>query len=202
MNRLRFVLAAALTVPGLAYAADAPPPSAPPVDIAENPFGSPIQFYDPTRFEVRGGGFASTWGPEKGSPDLNGELVAPKIFSLPGWQDILIPRLHVGGMGNLADKTSYAYAGALWTLNYDRYFTEAFFGGAVHDGPLRAANAGEPSLGCRVLYHVGANVGYRFDSHWSAMITFDHASNGEPTLSHCGANTGISVLGLRVGYGF
>jgi hypothetical protein len=40
------------------------------------------------------------------------------------------------------------------------------------------------------------------DQNWSAMITFDHASNGSPTLSNCRGNTGISVVGLRVGYAF
>jgi hypothetical protein len=72
-------------------------------------------------------------------------LVFPKIYTVPGWQDILIPRFHVGGMGNLGGRTSYGYAGALWTLNYDRYFTEVFFGGAVHDGPLLARDSDERS---------------------------------------------------------
>jgi lipid A 3-O-deacylase len=193
---LRLVLILGLSVPALAFAADPPsPPSAPLV-------GASSSFYDPTRFEIRGGGFVSSWGPEKGTPDINGELVFPKIYSIPGWQDVLIPRFHVGAMGNLDGRTSYAYAGALWTLNYDRYFTEVFFGGAVHNGPLIANGPDQPSLGCRVLYHTGANVGYRFDQNWSAMVTFDHASNGSPTLSNCRANTGISVIGLRVGYSF
>jgi hypothetical protein len=57
-----------------------------------------------------GGGLATIWGPEKGTADINGELVFPKIYSLPGWQDVLIPRFHVGGMGNVDGRTSYAYA--------------------------------------------------------------------------------------------
>jgi lipid A 3-O-deacylase len=196
MIRRICLLALAFGVPGFANAADIP---ATPAAPASAPV---VSFYNPSAFEVRGGALVSTWGPEEGSVDLNGELVFPKIFTVPGWQDILIPRFHVGGMGNLGGRTSYGYAGALWTLNYDRYFTEVFFGGAVHDGPLLARDSDEPSLGCRVLYHTGANIGYRFDQNWSAMITFDHASNGSPTLSNCRGNTGISVLGLRVGYSF
>jgi hypothetical protein len=190
------LLGCVLGLAGFARAADLPQSPAP--SLA----GDPGFTYDSSRFELRGGGLASTWGPEKGSVDINGELVFPKVYSLPGWQDILIPRFHVGGMGNIDGRTSYGYAGGLWTWNYDRFFTEFFLGAAVHNGPLRAANRNQPNLGCRELYHIGANVGYRFDQHWSAMITFDHASDGEPTLSHCGANTGISVLGLRLGYAF
>jgi lipid A 3-O-deacylase len=139
---LRFIVLFGLIVPALAFAADAPSLSPSPPASAPNPF------YDPTRFEIRGGGLATIWGPEKGTADINGELVFPKIYSLPGWQDVLIPRFHVGGMGNIDGRTSYAYAGALWTLNYDRYFTEVFLGGAIHNGPLIADGPGQPSLGC------------------------------------------------------
>jgi lipid A 3-O-deacylase len=196
MNWLRCASIVALSLPSLAVAADAPVAALAPT---VNP---PVPLYDPTRFEIRGGGFASSWGPEAGTPDINGELVFPKIYSVQGWQDFFIPRLHVGGMGNLDGRTSYGYAGALWTFNYDRYFAEASFGGAVHNGPLIANGPDQPSLGCRVLYHTSGDLGYRFDQHWSAMVTFDHASNGSPTLSNCRANTGISVIGLRVGYSF
>jgi lipid A 3-O-deacylase len=196
-SAMRFwaLIISAVGIPCFSWAADAPPRA--PVLAANSSFS-----YDPTHFEVRGGGFASTWGPEGGTPDINGELVFPKIYSVPGWQDVLIPRFHMGGMANLAGRTNYAYAGALWTLNYDRYFAEYFFGGVVHDGPLKAANEHEPNLGCRELYHIGGSLGYRFDQNWSAMVTFDHASDGEPTLSRCHSNTGISVVGLRIGYSF
>lgn len=199
MRRLMLILALGSSLSALAQAADAPPPPtpAPTYGNLANPF------YDPSRFELRGGGFASTWGPEKGSPDINGELVFPKVFSLPGWQDILIPRFHIGGMDNLTGRTSYVYAGALWTYNWNRFFAEYFFGGTVHNGPLRSDfDPDRPNLGCRFLYHIGANAGYRLDQNWSVMVTFDHASDGEPTLSSCHGNTGISVLGLRVGRSF
>jgi lipid A 3-O-deacylase len=179
-----------------AEAADVSPSPASSVNGGNN------TFYDPTRFEIRGGFLASTWGPEAGTSDINGEVVFPKIVSVSGWQDVLIPRLHAGAMGNLAGRTSYAYGGALWTVNFGRVFTEVFGGGAVHNGPLLSADPNEPSYGCRELYHVGANLGYRFDQNWSAMITFDHASNGRPTISNCPANTGLSLLGVRVGYSF
>jgi len=186
----------ALALSGVALAAE--PVAAP------NPTPSAVSAYsfDPARFEIRGGLLASTWRPEIGEIDVNGELVAPKFISVAGWQDALLPRLHAGAMGNLAGGTSYAYAGALWTVNYDRVFAEVALGGAAHNAALNGSDPKTPKLGCRALYHTGANLGYRFAPNWSAMITFDHVSNGKPTLSSCTANTGLSVLGLRIGYSF
>jgi lipid A 3-O-deacylase len=192
----RLVFALMASAPAFAYAADLKSPPLPSTSGGAN------LLYDPSRFEIRGGFLASSSGPEAGTPDINGELVFPKFVSVAGWQDILIPRLHVGGMGNLAGRTSYAYAGGLWTVNFGRVFTEVFGGGAIHNGPLLSSDPREASYGCRELYHVGANLGYRFDQNWSAMLTFDHISNGRPTLSNCPANTGLSLLGLRVGYSF
>jgi lipid A 3-O-deacylase len=194
-TRLSIALLSWICAAGSSVAADLPPTTAAaPAPAAEA--------YDPNRFEVRGGFLASTWKPRIGDPYANVEIVLPKLMSVPGWQDLLLPRLHAGAMGNLAGRTSYVYAGGLWTLNYDRYFAEALFGGAVHNGPLISAKPDEPSVGCRWAYHSGANLGYRFNAHWSAMLTFDHLSNGRPTLSSCPAKTGLSELGVRVGYSF
>jgi lipid A 3-O-deacylase len=190
-------LAWALGMFGFVHAADLASPPAPTITA------SPGYSFD--RFEMRGGVLSSVHTPEVGDVNLNDELVLPKFVRVSGWQDMLIPRLHVGGMGNVSGGTSYAYAGALWTVNFDRIFVEAFGGGAVHNGPLESPDPlprNQPSLGCRELYHVGANLGYRFDQNWSAMITFDHISNGRGVLSNCPENTGLSLVGLRVGYSF
>jgi len=190
------LLALGSSLPVIAYAADAPPPAA-----SSGPETS-ISFYNPAAFELRGGFLDTISGREGGTPDFDGELVFPKFASVPGWQDVLIPRLHVGGMDNLDGRTSYAYAGALWTVNFDRIFTEAFIGGAVHNGQLVSTDPNEASLGCRELYHVGGNLGYRFSQSWSAMVTLDHVSNGRGVLSNCPANSGLTLVGLRVGYAF
>ncbi len=187
----------ALGIVGSAYSADLPSAPAPtmPADAS----------YSFDQLEIRGGPLVSFHAPEVGDINLNGELVLPKFVNVPGWQDILIPRLHVGGMGNVSDGTSYAYAGAVWTVNFDHVFAEVFGGGAVHNGPLESPDPGrqnEPSLGCRELFHVGGNVGYRFDQNWSVMITLDHISNGKGVLSDCRANGGLSLVGLRVGHSF
>jgi hypothetical protein len=194
---LPLALALALSATSLAQAADLPPP-----DIPSTPAAS-VPLYDPTKFEIRGGFFASPFGTEQGSTDVSAALVFPKVVSLPGWQDLLIPRLRVGGVVNLDGRTSYAYADGLWTLNVDRAFAEVFFGGLVHDGPLQNhVDENATALGCRELYHLGGDLGYRFDQHWSIIATFEHGSNGQPILSNCPQNRGLNVAGVALGYAF
>lgn len=152
--------------------------------------------YDPSTYEVRGGVFATMLGPEIGSFDLNGAIVLPKFYTVPGIANAFIPRLDAGGMANVSGKTSYAYVDALWTVNFTKLlFGELAVGGAVHDGPLS-------ELGCRELVALGANFGYRIDAHWSAMLSFQHLSNGKGYLSDCTHNDGLNNIGLRFGYAF
>jgi lipid A 3-O-deacylase len=107
--------------------------------------------YHPERFELRGGLFAHpVASPEAGSVDANLELVAPQFFTIPGLPDYLTPRFHVGGIGNFAGRTSYVYAGALWTLALTRtWFAEGFFGGLIHNGNLDDSADDMNGLGCR-----------------------------------------------------
>ena len=120
---------------GVASATDLPPP--PPPSSNSSVIFSPSTLYHPERFELRGGFFAhAIASPEAGSVDANLELVAPKdlLIWLP---EYLTPRFHVGGIANFNGKTSYVYAGALWTFNITRsWFVEGFFGGLVHNGNL------------------------------------------------------------------
>jgi hypothetical protein len=160
------------------------------------------------RFEVRFGvGLHGVGSVESGTVSLNPEIVFPQIrFSDwptdPRWA-FIIPRLHVGGMANLSGRTSYGYMGALWTLNAERIFIEAFLGGAVHNGSLIGnAVANQAALGCRLLFHAGGSVGYRITQNWSVMFTFDHVSNGNAALDGCPRNQGLNEYLLRVGYSF
>ncbi|MGA2491435.1 MAG: acyloxyacyl hydrolase [Roseiarcus sp.] len=197
VSKFALPLALALSASTVAQAADLAPPNNPFTPAASAPL------YDPTKFEIRGGFFASPFGVEQGSTDVSAALVFPKVVSLPGWQDVLIPRLRIGGVVNLDGRTSYAYADGLWTLNVDRVFAEAFFGGLVHDGPLQNhIDENATALGCRELYHLGADLGYRFDQHWSVIATYEHGSDGEPILSNCPQNRGLNVAGVALGYSF
>jgi hypothetical protein len=160
------------------------------------------------RYEVRLGALAhGVWGVENGSVSLNGEFVAKKVWFYPvapEWR-WLIPRFHVGIMGNTGGKTSYAYAGGLWTYDVTRkLFAEIFLGGALHDGSLvgEPVDPGRSGLGCRVEYHLGGSIGYRITPQWSAMVTLDHVSNGKGVWSNCQRNQGLNEVGVRVGYSF
>ncbi|MBV8962664.1 MAG: acyloxyacyl hydrolase [Hyphomicrobiales bacterium] len=178
-----------------AGAADAPPYPA----TAPAPVGSFL-----SGWEIRAGGFASTWGPEKADPNLNAEIVTPKPFHLEGWADYLVPHLQAGGTANIGGGTSYIYAGPMWSVSYEKIFADFALGGAVHDGQIQGhyTNPHLNRLGCRALYHVSWDLGYQLTENWSVMATFDHISSGSGTLSNCGTNQGISILGARVGYRF
>jgi lipid A 3-O-deacylase len=170
--------------------------------LLPSPPGEAIPLYDPTRFEIRGGYLIAPFGAEGGTSNLTGSLVFPKFFRLTSWEDLLIPRFRLGGADNLSGGTSYAYADGLWTANFNKVFAEAFFGGLVHNGPLEDHDPRGDALGCRELYHMGADVGYRFDQHWSIIATFEHGSNGAPTLSRCSQNRGLNVSGVTLGFTF
>jgi len=186
---------------GIASATDlpAPPPPVPPPSDSSVIF-APTPLDHPERWELRGGLFAhAVASPEAGSADANLELVAPKFFVIPWLPEYLTPRFHVGGMGNFNGKTSYVYAGALWTFNITRsWFVEGFFGGLVHNGNLDDNASDMNGLGCRWAFHSGGSIGYRLNERWSVMGTFDHLSNG----TICAFNKGINDYGLRAAYSF
>jgi lipid A 3-O-deacylase len=195
--RLLSLLALGLftTLGGASFAADLS--SRPPPDFTQT--ASILAGY-----EFRAGVLGSTWGPEKGDPYLNAEVIFPKVPHVADWADALIPRLQLGGMGNLAGATSYVYAGPIWRANYDRIFADFSLGGAIHDGDTgRITDSHRNKIGgCRIIYHVGTDIGYQITREWSAMLTFDHISNGSGTLSSCGSNEGVTVVGVRLGYTF
>jgi lipid A 3-O-deacylase len=169
--------------------------AAPALEAAQGPL------FDPSRFEIRGGVLTETWGREAGATGINLELVSPRFIHtarIPQW---LIPRLQLGGLGDVTGRTSYGYAGALWTANWTRrLFIEAQLGATVHNGMLERT-PGRAGLGCRVLWHTGGNLGYRFTRRWSVMITYDHSSTNE-WITGCKPNDGLNPIGLRLGYSF
>jgi hypothetical protein len=77
----------------------------------------------PTReadsLEARLGVFAHSVGAtEAGGVDANVELLLPRLPNdLPEQYKFLVPRPQFGAMINTAGKTSYGYAGVVWTLN-------------------------------------------------------------------------------------
>lgn len=177
------------------------------------PTGPSTIAIDPANmFEARFGVFAHGVGSvEEGTVDLNGSIVTPRIIpGVTGVFAFLIPRVHFGGAANLGNRTSFGYTGFVWTIPvWDRWFVEAYVGPAVHNGSLSATTR-LAGLGCPVLFHSGASIGYRFSERWSVMATFEHLSNGKSLFGvNCGtnqavvgSNQGLNNYGVRVGYSF
>lgn len=138
---------------------------------------------------------------------LNGELLfhSPSTLALIG-----APRPQLGLNISTAGDTSYAYTGLQWDGDLtDRLFVGGFFGLMVHDGeidhaPTNPARNTDRLLGSRVLFHLGPEIGWRFDPHNSLMITWKHSSNGWMLngFDLDGANEGLDQIGLRYGRSF
>ena len=150
-------------------------------------------------------------GAEKGTYDLNPEFVFPRLPLFANqWWNVFVPRPHVGALANLEGRTSAFYAGALWTfpLPY-RTFFELFVDGAIHNGVQNNPLPGHSGLGCPALFHVGGSLGYAITEHWSAMVTFDHLSDGHYIFGvQCAGNPGgttnpgLNNWGGKIGYAF
>jgi lipid A 3-O-deacylase len=183
---------------GAACAADlsTPPPEGPPSAFLAIPAPQADSF------EARLGAFAHAVGStEEGGVDANVELLLPQLpNNLPDQYKFFVPRPQFGAMINTGGKTSYGYAGVVWTLNIlPQFFLEPMFGGAVHDGNATANPVpDENTLGCRVLFHTGLSGGYRLTEQWTALLTWDHISNGHL----CDHNAGLNDYGVKIGYSF
>ncbi len=133
---------------------------------------------------------------------FNGEAV----FSSPRFLSVLgAPRPVVGAtIASDSDATSQAYAGLDWKIDLaSRWFVSVGGGLAVHNGETDrydpVADAGRASntvfYGCRVLFRVAGDVGYRLTDRLSASFHWNHISNAEL----CSNNEGLDQMGLRLG---
>ena len=178
-----------------AIAADLPPYGA----LPPQPVISPQPL---AGWEIRAGAMAhDPSSPERGSADLNGELLFPRWFAPtdPYWNKF-IPRFDVGFPANFAGKTSNAYAGFAWTFDlWDHFFIEGQLGGAVNNGKTGpVVPPGHNKVGCNWSFHESGSVGYRLTQNWSIMGTIEHFSNA----GICTQNRGVTNAGVRVGYQF
>ena len=166
-------------------------------EIYATPTPSPESFW-----EARLGGTAHDPGsPERGSADINGELLFGKTFSVD--RNPLLPRIHLGGSASLGGKTSYGYAGLTWTFGVtDRLFVEGSFGGAVHNGQTGViVDPGHNKLGCSPLFRESAALGFRLTQNWNVLATIDHMSNAG-LCGHDHGNRGLTNFGGKLGYRF
>lgn len=132
---------------------------------------------------------------EPNSVDINVEaLLSPSVAFLGG-----TIRPAIGGSISTVGATSSAYIDARW--QYETacgIFFGLGLGAAIHDGQLQLEDWDRKALGSRVLFHIPAEVGYRFDAHNSVSAYFEHMSNAY-TVS---PNEGMDHLGIRYGYRF
>lgn len=132
---------------------------------------------------------------EPQSLDINIEiLLGPHINVL--WGTL---RPAIGATINTRGATSKAYADARWEIEGPSgLFFAAGLGAAVHDGNIDPVDATRKALGSRVLFHIPAEIGWRWDGHNSISFYFEHISNGY-TQTY---NEGLDVWGARYGYRF
>lgn len=168
-------------------------------DLDQAPVRTP-KIFDELRFGASG-------SIQTGHDHENGVLPDVEVLFNPfgynpagDWKDqITHPRIHLGTSIGTAGSASQLYSGLTWTMTYSSgIFTEAGFGGVVHNGNLRDENDG-PKLGCHLLFHEYVGAGYNFDSHWSLMAQVAHSSHADLCD---GPNAGMTRAGLLVGYKF
>jgi hypothetical protein len=129
--------------------------------------------------------------------DLYGELLFPSPDFLY-W--LGSPRPHIGvDIATRSHAIDFAYGGLTWDTYFTRHlFTTASLGIAI----TSAANLHDPTdykpMGCKVLFHLGAGIGYDITSNISLQLYADHFSNAKL----CKPDAGAESTGLRIGYRF
>ncbi len=132
---------------------------------------------------------------------INGEAV----FSSPRFLSILAkPRPVIGATLAPGDSaTDQFYAGLEWKVDISRWFVAAGVGGAIHNGetdrydPVADAARVDETVffGCRALFRIAGDVGYRVTDRLSASFHWNHISNA----GLCSENEGLDQMGLRLG---
>lgn len=128
---------------------------------------------------------------------LNAEL----LFPSPGFLYSLgSPRPVIGvDIATASNAIHFAYLGLNWDAHFtDRLYATASLGGAVTSANDLNHSTRYKNLGCKVLFHLGAGVGYDLSEHASIELYADHFSNADL----CKPNNGAESAGIRFGYRF
>ena len=134
--------------------------------------------------------------PVEDSISINLEvLFATKLKRLP-WS----PQPVVGATINTDNDTNQLYGGMTWQYDFsERFYTEIFLGGAIHDGeedpdtPQAGNREAHRAYGCPLNFRESLSFGWRLSSQYSLMATVSHMSNA----SLCDANDGLTNAGIR-----
>lgn len=157
--------------------------------------------------ELRGGIYAHSWdepGPNGQFPDLThiDDLNLEVLFDplpTPSWLPGLV-RPNLGATIDFGGMESMAYAGLSWKLPIwdSPFFFEGGLGGSVNNGAHDGATFPDRDLGCNLLFHEQATLGYDLTQNVDVMLTLEHASSA----NICSPNRGLSNVGFRVGWKF
>ena len=158
--------------------------------------------------EVRAGayvqgccGFGST---KEDGAAFNAEAIfsSPRALAVVG-----APRPLIGAtFATDGDAASQIYTGLEWRFDFGRWFVAPGVGLTLHNGEtdtydpiLDAARVDETVFyGCRVLFRISGDVGYRLTETLSASFHWNHISNA----GLCANNEGLDQIGLRLGVSF
>lgn len=193
-HRSAAAIAASLVITSVTSVRAADPASAPPVD----PFVA-FRLLDELRF----GGFAHNPGQkERGTVDVSVEVLSSRLHSDTGNRLLdyfLSPRLNAGVMANTGGKTSYGYAGFVWTADLtEAIFLETGFGAAVNTGK-KAPTDDRAGLGCALTFRESLALGYRVSESVNLTVGVEHISHAQLCGKH---NAGLTNVGARIGYRF
>lgn len=132
---------------------------------------------------------------ETNAPDINVEMIFARYLPFLGGR--IQPAL--GASINTGGGTSHAYLDARWQIEGPSgLFFAIGLGAAIHDGETGPDERDMKALGSRVLFHIPAEIGWRFDAHNSISVYFEHTSNAY-TQDY---NEGLDRIGVRYGYRF
>lgn len=161
---------------------------------------SPACAEDSLFSEVRGGVYVHdidfwSFDREDGA-DANAEI----LFVSPDCLDVIwSPRPHVGVTVNTSGNTSHAYTGLTWEYDiFNDFFVDGSLGLSAHNGHLDTDDRDRKSLGSRVLFRLGAALGYNLTEKVNVSIQYEHMSNAYLADE----NEGMDNVGLRLGYRF
>lgn len=128
---------------------------------------------------------------------LNGEF----LFTSPDFlSSIGSPRPYIGFDAAVAENPiHFAYVGLSWDFRlYKKLYLTTSLGGAVTTAKELYSPDGYKAMGSRVLFHLGAGLGYDFNENWTAQLYADHFSNANLGKR----NEGAEAAGIRIGYRF
>jgi hypothetical protein len=168
-------------------------------DILPARFGELGRYAD--RMEARFGvmaydrGFFST--DDFSGTVINGEL----LFRSPDFlEGIGSPRPYIGFDAAIAnDPVHFFYAGLNWDMSLtDRLYLSASLGGSINTAKNLVNPSNYKALGCRVLFHLGAGIGFDLTPNLTIEAYADHFSDA----NLCRRNDGAEATGVRIGYRF